>query len=88
MNYRFLATETLYTFRCFFTTSSVKLFVVTIQIFVYKFLFTIVFVGKRKNNTQETFHILKMKAHFKKEPHFGNELIPKPILNENTFSEK
>ena len=39
MNYRFLTTEknlkALYIFRCFFTTSSVKLFVVTVQIFVY-----------------------------------------------------
>ena len=42
--------------------SSVKLFIVTVQIFVYKFLFTIVFFGKKKNNTHETFHILKMKA--------------------------
>ena len=41
INYRFLTTETnihksfIYIFRCFFTTSSVKLFVVTVQIFVY-----------------------------------------------------
>ena len=51
MNYRFLTTETslkaLYIF-WFFTTSSVKLFVVTVQIFVYKSLFAIVFFGKRK----------------------------------------
>ena len=58
----------------FFTTSSVKLFVVTVQIFVYKYLFTIVFFGKNKNNTHETFHILKMKANFEKETHFGNEI--------------
>ena len=55
----------------------------TVQIFVYKFLFTIVFFGKRKNNTHETFHILKMKAISKKnhilemnaysETHFENE---------------
>ena len=61
INYRFLTTEAnlkaLEIFRCFFTTSSVKLFVVTVQIFVYNFLFTIVFFGKRKNNTCETFHI-------------------------------
>ena len=31
------------------------------------------FIGKRKNNTHETLHILKVKAHFEKEPHFGNE---------------
>ena len=28
---------------------------------------------KMKDNNHETFHILKMKAHFKKEPHFENE---------------
>ena len=33
-------------------------------------LFTIVFFGKK---THETFHILKMKTHFEKEPHFENE---------------
>ena len=52
------------------TTSSVKLFVATAQIFAYKFLFTIVFF---KKNTHAPFHILKMKTHFKKEPHFENE---------------
>ena len=66
INYRFLTTETnlkaLCIFRCVFTTPSVKLFVVNVQIF-----------GKRKNNTHKTFHILKMKAHFEKEPHFENE---------------
>ena len=40
MNYRFLTTETnlkaLYIFSCLFTTSSVKLFVVNVQIFVWK----------------------------------------------------
>jgi len=39
INYRFLTTEidlkALYIFRCFITTLSVKLFVVTLQIFVY-----------------------------------------------------
>ena len=43
MNYRFLTTETnskaLYIFRCLFTTSSVKLFVVNVQIFVYHCVF-------------------------------------------------
>ena len=39
----------------------------------YIFLFTIVFFGKRKNSTHKTFHILKMKAHFEKEPHFKNK---------------
>ena len=52
INYRFLTTEAnlkaLEIFRCFFTTSSVKLFVVTVQIFVYNLLFTIVFFGKKE----------------------------------------
>ena len=72
MNYRFLTAETNFIFFCFFTTSSVKLFVVTVQIFVYKFLYTIEIFGKRKK-THQTFHILKMKTPFEKEPHFGNE---------------
>ena len=67
---RFQQSKILYIFHCFNTTSSVKLFVVTVQIFVYKFLFTIVFFGKRKKKTHETFHILKMKTHFEK----GNTL--------------
>ena len=44
----------------------------------YRFLFTIVFFGKRKNNTHKTFHILKMKAHFKKK--WKWKLILKYIL--------
>ena len=56
----------------------------TVQIFVYKFLFTIVFFGKMKEKTHETFHILKIKTPFEKnrilkmktpsenEPHFEN----------------
>ena len=35
----------------------------TVQIFVYKFLFTIVYFGKKKDSTHETFHILEMNAH-------------------------
>ena len=74
INYRFLTTETnlkaLYIFRCLFYNLMSK---VTVQIFVYMFLFTIVFFRKMRNNTQETSHILKMKALFEKEPHFGNE---------------
>ena len=57
-------------------TSSVKLFEVTVEIFVYKLLFTIVFFGKMKKtsrNITHSFHILKTKAHFKKELHFENE---------------
>ena len=72
IDYRFLTTETnlktLYIFRCLFTTSSVKLFVVNVKIFVYNCVFR-----KKKKNTHETFHILKMKTHFEKEPHFENE---------------
>ena len=54
-------------FHCFSTTSSIKEFVVTVQIFVYNCV-----LGKKKNNTHETFHILKMKALFKKK-YFGIE---------------
>ena len=39
-----------------------------LQTFVHKCIF-----GKIKKKTHETFHILKMKAHFKKEQHLGNE---------------
>ena len=89
INYGFLTTETnlkaLYIFRCYFTTSSVKQFVVTVQIFVYRFLFTIVFFGKRKKPLTKSFtfwkwkhiskknHILETKAHFK--THFENENV-------------
>ena len=54
MYYRFLTTETnskalyIYVFCCFNTTSSVKLFVVTVQIFLCNFLFTMVSLGKRE----------------------------------------
>ena len=75
INYRFLTTETnlkaLYIFCCLFTTSSVKLFVVNVQLFVYNCV--VVFFGKRKNKNHKTFHVLKMKAHFEREPHFENE---------------
>ena len=68
INYRFLTTETnlntLYSiFRCLFTTSSVKLCVLNVKIFVYDCAFR-----KEGKNTHETFHILKMKAHFENEP--------------------
>ena len=53
---------------------------IMIYIINYRFLTTeknlnlqIVFFGKRKNNTQETFHILEMKAH--SETHFENENV-------------
>ena len=70
-----MATETnlkaLYIFRCLITTSSVKLFVVTVQIFVYKFLFTIVFFGKKEKQQSRNLSHYKMKAH--SETHFENE---------------
>ena len=47
-------------------TSSVKLFLVNVQIFVYN----CVFWKKEKQFTHKNFYILKMKAHFEKEPHF------------------
>ena len=40
-------------------------FEVTVQVFDYKLLLTIVFFGKRKKNVRKT--------HFKKEPHFENQ---------------
>ena len=53
----------------------------TVQIFVYKFLFTIVFFGKRKKTLTKP--EMKMKTHFEKEPHFENE-----SSFQNPFSEK
>jgi hypothetical protein len=65
ITYRFLKTETnlkaLYIFRCFFTTSPVKLFKVTVQSFVYQFLFTIEFFWKKE------------KKHSRNLSHFVNE---------------
>ena len=72
INYRFLTTETnlkaLYIFRCLLTTSSVKLFVVNVQIFVNN----CVFQKKEKPLTfwkwkqiSKKNHILEMKAHSK-----------------------
>ena len=56
LNYGFLTTETnlkaLYIFRCLFTTSSVKLFVVNVQIFVYN----CVFQKKEKQHSQNLSH--------------------------------
>ena len=89
INYRFLTIETnlkaLYIFHCLFTTSSVKLFVVNVQIFVYN----CVFWKKEKNVTHQTFHILKLKAHFE-----NNNILKTKALsethfeNENMFLEK
>ena len=56
INYRFLTTETnlktLYIFHCLFTTSSVKLFVVNVQIFVYN----CVSQKKEKQHSQNLSH--------------------------------
>ena len=65
IDYRLLTTETnseaLYIYFIIFnTTSSVKLFEVTVQIFVYKLLFTIVFFGKMKKNPHETFGLAEL----------------------------
>ena len=72
INYRFLTTETnlksSYIFHCLFTTSSVKLLVLNVQIFVYN----CVIWKKEKQHLQNLSH-LEMKAHFVNEPHFGNE---------------
>ena len=56
---------------------------------MYRFLFTIVFFGKRKNNTHQTFHILKVKAHFKKEPQLSipHNKLPS-IQSESTLDNK
>ena len=53
-------------FHCFSTTSSIKEFVVTVQIFVYKFLFTIMFLGKRKKKLTKPFTFWKWKHISKK----------------------
>ena len=45
-----------------FTTSSVKLFFVTVQIFVYKSMFTM-FFGKRNKKPHETFSICQFQDH-------------------------
>ena len=72
MNYRFLANETnskvLDILLCLFTTSSVKLFVVNVQIFVY----ICVFLKKEKQHSQNLSRF-ENEAQLQKEPHFENE---------------
>ena len=63
--------KALYIFHCLFQTSSEKLFVVNVQLFVYDCI--VVFFRKRKIKNHKTSYILKMKAHFEREPHFENE---------------
>ena len=61
INHRFLTTETnlkvIYIYILLFlnTTSSVKLFIVTVQIFVYIFLYKIEIFGKRKKTLTKPF---------------------------------
>ena len=84
INYRLSTTETilkaLCIFRCLFTTSSIKLVVVNVQIFVYKFLFTIVFFGIKKKK-----HVGNL-SHFKTETHFVKKAHSETNFeNENMF---
>ena len=57
---------------------------------MYRFLFTIVFFGKRKNTIHQTFHILKMK-HISKKKHVLETTKAHSethFENENMFLEK
>ena len=97
MNYGFLTTETnskaLCIFCCFFNITSVKLFVVTVQIFVYIFfVYNCVFRKKEKKNSQNLSHFenentfLKRKWNtFRKRITFWEwKFIPKCILKMKT----
>ena len=56
---------------------------------MHRFMFTIVFFGKRKDNTHITFYILKMKEHLRKEQHLKMKADSKTYFeNENKFLEK
>ena len=57
----------------FFTTSLVKLFVVTVQIFVYQILFTIVFFLEGGKTTLTKPFIFWNESTFLKKAHIGNE---------------
>ena len=80
INYRFLTTETnlkaLYIFCCCFLHNLISKAICSdctdfcLQIFVDNCVFR-----KKEKKTHETFHILKMKTHFKKEPHFENDIF-------------
>ena len=87
INYRFLTTETnlkaLYIFRCFFYNLISKAICsdctdFCLQIFVYNCVFR-----KKENTIYETFHILKMKTHFKKDYYYS--LVLSLIAMENGF---
>ena len=60
-------------FLTFNTISSVKLFVVTVQIFVYKLLFTIVFFGKKNKNSWKTSHNFSKVTTFWKWKHLSKK---------------
>ena len=66
----------------------------TVQIFIYKFLFTIGFFCRKKEKTHETFHTFNMKKHFEKkklkmkahsETHFENEHIFGKVKSNQSF---
>ena len=69
-NYRFLTTETnskaLHLFFCFLHNLISKAFCIDFT----NFCLQLHFLEKGKKNIHKTFHILKMKTHFEKEPHF------------------
>ena len=71
----------------FNTTSSVKLFVVIVQIFVYKCLFTIVFFGKRKKTVTKPFTFWKWK-HISKWITFWKWKLLTNVCLQLCFSEK
>ena len=85
INYRFLTTETnlkaLYIFRCLFTTSSVKLFVVNVQIFVYN----CVFRKKEKQHSQNLSHFENESTFQKRTTFWKWKLILTPILKMKTY---
>ena len=83
-NYRFLTTKTnlkaLYIFRCLFTTLSVKLFVVNVQIFVYSCLLW----KMEKQHSQNLSHSENESPFQKRTTSWKWKLIPTPISkNEN-----
>ena len=77
INYRFWTTETnlkaLYIYFVIFLHNLISKAICSdctgfcLQIFVYNCVFR-----KKEKYTHKTFHILKMKTHFEKEPHFEN----------------
>ena len=84
INYRFLTTETkvkaLYIFCCLFTTSSVKLFVVIVQMFVYR----CVFQKKEKQHSPNLSHFENESTIQKRTTFWKQKLLPKNILKMKT----